>query len=200
MLRVAHSRSRGVTPDPCTSIEVCERRPNGVVGGTALVEWYELARLNVVPERRPRVAARPSDLDRVRDAIALFGDVWIGSVRHAMPLLAADDVTYLVDLAEDLSDAAADRDASAFGFALRAIAAGFARIEGNVMRVAVIDILGPQIGRIARHARGARDWDESRSCADAIGDAVRERDAALTRAAIVTLVDDVLPRIIDHAE
>lgn len=200
MLRVAHgatARSRRIRRQ--------KRRGQGAStewsgGGTALVEWYELARLNAVPGRHPKLAGGPPDLDRVRDAVALFGDVWIGSVRHTMPLLAADDVTYLVDLAEDLSDVAADRDASAFCFALRALAAGFARIEGNVMRVAVIDILGPQIGRIAQHTRDARDWDDSRRCADAIGDAVRERDETLTCAAIVTLVDDVLPRVIDHAD
>lgn len=137
---------------------------------------------------------------RLRDAIALFGDIWIGSIRHAMPLIEADDVAYLVDLTEDMTAASRDRDILAFGVALRAIATGFARIEGNPMRVDVIELLGPQIRRFTQHAQEAFDWVASEKSTREIRDAIRQLDAVQVRAAVVVLFDDVLPSIIDRTE
>lgn len=164
----------------------------------ALARLAEAGLVEMQRNRFTRVA--PLDLDRIRDAVALFGDVWIGSVRHAMPLIQADDVTYLVDLTEDMSAANRDRDVAAFSGALRAVAIAFARIEGNSTRVTVIEFLGPQIRRFTQHARGAFDWPTIEESTVAVRDAIRERDAMSTRAAIVTLFDEVLPAIIDRAE
>ncbi len=105
----------------------------------ALARLAEGGLVEMQRNRYTRVA--PLDLDRIRDAIALFGDIWIGSVRHAMPLIQADDVAYLVDLTEDMSAAVVDHDVVEFGGALRAIVTGFARIEGNTTRVTVIEFL-----------------------------------------------------------
>ncbi|PRB18620.1 GntR family transcriptional regulator [Microbacterium sp. MYb62] len=148
--------------------------------------------------RFTRVA--PLDPDRIRDATAVFGDIWKGSVRHAMPALQGDDVTYLVDLTDDMSAAVRECDVAAFGEALRAIAVGFARIEGNSIRVSAIEILGPQIRRFTQQARASFDWDGSEKSAVDIREAIMRRDAVQARAAIVALFDDVLPGIIDRAE
>lgn len=148
--------------------------------------------------RFTRVA--PLDPDRIRDATAVFGDIWKGSVRHAMPALQDDDVTYLVDLTDDMSAAVRERDVAAFGGALRAIAVGFARIEGNSIRVSAIEILGPQIRRFAQQARTSFDWVGSEKSAVDIREAIVRRDAVQARAAIVALFDEVLPAIIDRAE
>ena len=164
----------------------------------ALARLAEQGLVEMQRNRFTRVA--PLDLDRIRDAIALFGDIWIGSVRHAMPLVQPDDVTYLVDLTEDISDAVRECDVAAFGGALRAIAVGFARLEGNSTRVRVLELLGPQIRRFTQHARGSFDWIAAEESTVEIRGALRERDAVQTRAAIVALFDDVLPRIIDRAE
>lgn len=164
----------------------------------ALARLTEVGLVEMQRNRFTRVA--PLDLDRIRDAIALFGDVWIGSVRHAMPLIQADDVTYLIDLTEDMSAAVREQDVVAFGGALRAISIGFARIEGNATRVSVIELLGPQIRRFTQHARASFDWIASEESTRDIREAIWQRDATLTRAAIVTLFDEVLPSIIDRAE
>ena len=164
----------------------------------ALARLAEGGLVEMQRNRFTRVA--PLDLDQIRDAIALFGDIWIGSVRHAMPLIQADDVTYLVDLTEDMSSAVLDQDVVEFGGALRAIAIGFARIEGNATRVTVIEFLGPQIRRFSQHARGAFEWAAVEESIAAIREAIRERDAAGTRVALVTLFDSVLPGIIDRTE
>ena len=164
----------------------------------ALARLAEQGLVEMQRNRFTRVA--PLDLDRIRDAIALFGDIWIGSVRHAMPLVQADDVTYLVDLTEDMSEAVGARDVAAFGGALRAIAIGFARLEGNSTRVRVLELLGPQIRRFTQHARGSFDWIAAEESTVEIREALWQRDAVLTRTAIVTLFDEVLPRIIDRAE
>lgn len=164
----------------------------------ALARLAEGGLVEMQRNRYTRVA--PLDLDRIRDAIALFGDIWIGSVRHAMPLIQADDVAYLVDLTEDMSAAVVDHDVVEFGGALRAIVTGFARIEGNTTRVTVIEFLSPQIRRFTQHARGVFDWVAVERSTVAIREAIRPRDAAETRAAIVTLFDEVLPGIIDRAE
>lgn len=164
----------------------------------ALARLAEQGLVEMQRNRFTRVA--PLDLDRIRDAIALFGDIWIGSIRHAMPLIEADDVAYLVDLTEDMTAASRDRDILAFGVALRAIATGFARIEGNPMRVDVIELLGPQIRRFTQHAHEAFDWVASEESTREIRDAIRQLDAVQVRAAVVVLFDDVLPSIIDRTE
>ncbi|MDZ4044736.1 MAG: GntR family transcriptional regulator [Rhodoglobus sp.] len=43
--------------------------------------------------RYTRVA--PIDLERVRNAVDLFGDIWIGSLRHAKAVIEADDLAHL---------------------------------------------------------------------------------------------------------
>lgn len=164
----------------------------------ALARLAEGGLVEMQRNRRTRVA--PLNLDRIRDAVALFGDIWIGSVRHATPLLQTDDVAYLVDLTEDMSVAAREEDVPAYSLALRAIAIGFARIEGNTTRASVIEFLGPQIRRFAQHARGAFEWEPTEASTIAIREAIRQRDATATRAALVTLFDEVLPAVIDCAE
>ncbi len=148
--------------------------------------------------RFTRVA--PMDLDRVRDAIALFGDIWIGSVRHAMPLIQDDDVHYLTELTEDLSSSAEARDIGGFGGALRAIAIAFARIEGNAARSNVLELLSPQIRRFGQQARDVFDWVGIADATVRIREVLQHRDAIGTRAAIVTMFDEVLPAIIDRCE
>lgn len=148
--------------------------------------------------RYTRVA--PIDLDRVRNAVDLFGDIWIGSVRHVMPVIQDDDVAYLTDLADSMSTSVKSRDVAGFGTALRAIATGFARIEGNAARAVIIERLGPQIRRFGQHSRDSFEWDKVEAVTIAIRDAINARDAVKTRAVLVTLFDEVLPATIDRAE
>jgi len=148
--------------------------------------------------RYTRVA--PIDLDRVRNAVDLFGDIWIGSVRHVMPVIQDDDIAYLTDLADDMSAAVQRRDVSAFGVALRATATGFARIEGNATRALIIERLGPQIRRFGEHASEAFDWASIDTFIVALRAAMQERDAVKTRAVLVTLFDEVFPAAIDLAQ
>jgi DNA-binding GntR family transcriptional regulator len=148
--------------------------------------------------RYTRVA--PIDLDRVRNAVDLFGDIWIGSVRHVMPVIQDDDVAYLKDLADEMARSVKSRDVAGFGVALRAIATGFARIEGNAARAVIIERLGPQIRRFGEHSRDAFEWDKIEAFAVALREAINARDAVQTRAVLVTLFDDVLPETIDRAE
>lgn len=148
--------------------------------------------------RYTRVA--PIDLDRVRNAVDLFGDIWIGSVRHVMPVIQDDDVAYLKDLADEMARSVKSRDVAGFGVALRAIATGFARIEGNAARAVIIERLGPQIRRFGEHSRDAFEWDQIEAFAVALREAINARDAVQTRAVLVTLFDDVLPETIDRAE
>lgn len=162
----------------------------------ALARLAEQGLVEIQRNRATRVA--PLDLDQIRDAIALFGDSWIGSVRHAMPHIQEDDVTYLVDLTDDMSAAGRERDMLAYGVALRAIAIGFARLEGNAMRESVIDLLGPQIRRFTQHAAGSFDWAASENSTREIREAIARRDATQTRAALVVLFDDVLPGVVDR--
>lgn len=148
--------------------------------------------------RYTRVA--PIDLDRVRNAVDLFGDIWIGSVRHVMPVIQDDDVAYLTDLADEMSRSVKARDVASFGVALRSIATGFARIEGNAARAVIIERLGPQIRRFGQHSRDSFEWDKVEAFTSAISEAINARDAVQTRAVLVTLFDDVLPATIDRAE
>ena len=148
--------------------------------------------------RFTRVA--PIDLDDVRDAVALFGDVWIGSVRHATPLMRDDDVTYLSELIEDMQSAIAASDVAAFSAALRTIAVAYARIEGNTTRSTVIEFLGPQIRRFSEQARGDFDFTALAASTREIQTAMTQRDAVGLRAALITLFDRVLPAVIDRAE
>lgn len=148
--------------------------------------------------RFTRVA--PIDLDDVRDAVALFGDVWIGSVRHATPLMRDDDVAYLSELIEDMQSAIAASDVAAFSAALRTIAVAYARIEGNTTRSTVIEFLGPQIRRFSAQARGDFDFTALAASTREIQTAMTQRDAVGLRAALITLFDRVLPAVIDRAE
>ena len=148
--------------------------------------------------RYTRVA--PIDLDRVRNAVDLFGDIWIGSVRHVMPVLQDDDVSYLTDLADEMSSSGKKRDVAGFSVALRAAATGFARIEGNAARAIVIERLGPQIRRFSQHARDAFDWEAVDAFVVSLREAISARDAVQTRAVLVTFFDEVLPGTIDRAE
>lgn len=164
----------------------------------ALDRLAERGLVEMQRNRFTRVA--PIDLDRVRDSISLFGDIWIGSLRHAMPLIQTDDVAYLLELTEDISSAAAAHEVGAFGAAMRALAIAFARIEGNAARSNVLELLSPQIRRFGHQARDVFDWDGiARATAD-FRDTLEDRDAARMRAALVTLFDDVLPEVIDRAE
>jgi len=148
--------------------------------------------------RYTRVA--PISLDLVRNAVDLLGDVWIGSVRHVMPVLEDDDVAYLVELSDDMAGAVERHDAVGFGTAVRAAATGFARIEGNETRATIIERLAPQIQRFSRHSRHESDWDGLAAFLKAFREGIRERDAVTTRAALVTLFDEVVPATIDLAE
>ena len=148
--------------------------------------------------RYTRVA--PIDLDQVRNAVDLFGDIWIGSVRHVMPLIQDDDIAYLTELADEMSAAVKARDVAGFGIALRAAATGFARIEGNASRAVIIERLGPQIRRFSQHSRDAFDWEVVGAFVVSLREAILERDAVKTRAVLVTFFDEVLPAIIDRAE
>lgn len=148
--------------------------------------------------RYTRVA--PIDLDRVRNAVDLFGDIWIGSVRHVMPVIQDDDITYLTELADEMMAAVKARDVARFGTALRSTATGFARIEGNASRAVIIERLGPQIRRFSQHARDVFEWDSTETFVADVRDAIRERDAVKTRAVLVTFFDEVLPASIDRAE
>lgn len=148
--------------------------------------------------RYTRVA--PIDLDQVRNAVDLFGDIWIGSVRHVMPLIQDDEITYLTELADEMSAAVKARDVEGFGIALRAVATGFARIEGNASRAVIIERLGPQIRRFSQHSRDAFDWKVVGAFVVSLREAMLERDAVKIRAVLVTFFDEVLPAIIDRAE
>lgn len=148
--------------------------------------------------RYTRVA--PIDLDQVRNAVDLFGDIWIGSVRHVMPLIQDDDIAYLTELADEMAAAVTSRDVAGFGIALRAAATGFARIEGNASRAGIIERLGPQIRRFSQHSRDAFDWEVVGAFVASLREAISERDAVKTRAVLVTFFDEVLPAIIDRAE
>lgn len=148
--------------------------------------------------RYTRVA--PIDLDQVRNAVDLFGDIWIGSVRHVMPLIQDDDIAYLTELADEMASSVKSRDVAAFGIALRATATGFARIEGNASRAVIIERLGPQIRRFSQHSRDAFDWEVVGAFVVSLRDAMLERDAVKTRAVLVQFFDEVLPAIIDRAE
>ncbi|WP_244632675.1 hypothetical protein [Microbacterium sp. Se63.02b] len=138
-------------------------------------------------------------MDRVRNAVDLFGDIWIGSVRHVMPLVEDDDIAYLIDLSDDLAVSAGAANVETFGSALRTIATGFARIEGNSARVTVIDLLSPQIRRFGQHARSAIDWTSVESFASELRRSLNDRDAVAVRACLVTLFDDLLPAAIARA-
>jgi DNA-binding GntR family transcriptional regulator len=148
--------------------------------------------------RYTRVA--PIDLDQVRNAVDLFGDIWIGSVRHVMPLIQDDDIAYLTELADAMASSVKSRDVAGFGIALRATATGFARIEGNASRAVIIERLGPQIRRFSQHSRDAFDWEVVGAFVVSLRDAMLERDAVKTRAVLVQFFDEVLPAIIDRAE
>lgn len=164
----------------------------------ALGRLAEEGLIEMQRNRFTRVA--PLDPDRIRDALAVYGDIWKGSVRHAMPVIQADDITYLVDLTDDMAVAVRERDVAALGGALRAIAVGFARIEGNGIRVSTIEVLAPQIRRFTPHAQGAFDWVASERATIDLREAVMQRDADQARAAIMALFDDVLPGVVDRAE
>lgn len=148
--------------------------------------------------RYTRVA--PIDLDQVRNAVDLFGDIWIGSVRHVMPLIQDDDIAYLTELADEMASSVKSRDVAGFGIALRATATGFARIEGNASRAVIIERLGPQIRRFSQHSRDAFDWEVVGAFVVSLRGAMLERDAVKTRAVLVQFFDEVLPAIIDRAE
>lgn len=148
--------------------------------------------------RYTRVA--PIDLDDVRNAVGLYGDIWIGSVRHVTPVVQDDDVASLTALADEMSAAVPARDVARFGVALRSLATAFARIEDNNARVVILERLDPQLRRFLGHASDAFDGDAVDAFIVTLRAAMGERDAVKTRAALVTLFDDVLPGMIDRAE
>ncbi len=172
------------------------------LGASATPVRHALARLAeqglVEMHRNGATRVAPLDLDHIRDAIALFGDSWIGSVRHAMPHVQEDDVAYLVELTDDMSAAGRARDVLAYGVALRTIAIGFARLEGNALRESVIELLGPQIRRFTQRSAGSFDWAANERSTREIREAIVRRDAVQTRAALVILFDDVLPGVVDR--
>lgn len=111
-------------------------------GGIVLVEWYELVCFNVVFGWYLKFVGGLFDLDCVWDVVVFFGDVWIGLVCYVMLFFVVDDVMYFVDFVEDLFDVVVDCDVFVFCFVLCVFVVGFVCIEGNVMCVVVIDILG----------------------------------------------------------
>lgn len=139
------------------------------------------------------------DGDRARDVVALFGDVWIGSVRRTMAVLHADDLDYLDELVEDVALAVRWRDGSAFGDGLRALAVAFAWIEGNAERAELVGSLGTLLACVARRAGSVFDWSDVRAAVVRIAVVLPGRDAAAMRTALIALFDDVLPGIVDRA-
>ncbi|WP_101847838.1 GntR family transcriptional regulator [Zhihengliuella sp. ISTPL4] len=139
------------------------------------------------------------DGDRVRDAVAMFGDVWIGSVRHTMATLHEDDLAYLSELVDDVARAVRLRAPSGFGTGLRALAVAFARIEGNTERAELLASLGTLLECFTRRAGAAFDWSSVRFAVARIGRVLPARDAVSMRTALIDLFDEVLPEIVDRA-
>lgn len=161
--------------------------------GDALARLAAQGLVEMRRNRSTRVA--PLDLDPIRDAVALLGDIWIGSAGRAMLYVQHDDVTSLVDLTDDLLAAGSEGDVLTYGMALRAIAIGFARLEGNDVRECEIERLGPQIRRFAQHAAGSFDRVASEESTLQLREAIVRRDATQVRTALLFLFDDVLPGI-----
>lgn len=139
------------------------------------------------------------DGDRARDVVALFGDVWIGSIRHTMTMIHEDDVVYLAELVDDVDLAVRALDVAAFTAGVRALAIAFARIEGNTDRAELLASLGALLGCFARRVGGAFDWTDVRAAVAGIARVLPARDACAMRAAVITLFDDVLPGVVDRA-
>ncbi|WP_431785325.1 GntR family transcriptional regulator [Microbacterium maritypicum] len=167
--------------------------------GDALARLAAQGLVEMRRNRSTRVAPLDLDLDPIRDAVALLGDIWIGSAGRAMLYVQHDDVTSLVDLTDDLLAAGSEGDVLTYGMALRAIAIGFARLEGNDVRECEIERLGPQIRRFAQHAAGSFDRVASEESTLQLREAIVRRDATQVRTALLFLFDDVLPGIIDRA-
>ena len=167
--------------------------------GDALARLAAQGLVEMRRNRSTRVAPLDLDLDPIRDAVALLGDIWIGSAGRAMLYVQHDDVTSLVDLTDDLLAAGSEGDVLTYGMALRAIAIGFARLEGNDVRECEIERLGPQIRRFAQHAAGSFDRVASEESTLQLREAIVRRDATQVRTALLFLFDDVLPGVIDRS-
>lgn len=148
--------------------------------------------------RYTRVA--PIDLDRVRNTIDLFADIWVGAVRRVLPRIYDGELSVLVKLADVMSVSLVSRDAAGFFSGMRAAATRFAFIEGNDERVDVIDRLVMQIHRFSQHAHDLFDWTAAENFVASFRKGIATRDVDGTGEAVMTLFDEVLPAVIDRAE
>jgi DNA-binding GntR family transcriptional regulator len=143
----------------------------------------------VETERNRFTRVAPFDIEGVRRAVVVTGDLWVGAARRCVGSISDDDVALIDEVTRDLVQSAADGDAARFGRVFQLLVTTFAQFEDNASRLRALSNLFPQLRRLARKLADRISEEPLREFVAALVDGCRRRDAETACAAISTYVD-----------
>lgn len=129
-------------------------------------------------ERNRYTRVAPFDVDGVRFAIEVAGDLWAGAALRNVGHWSEDDLQLLADIAGSLIEAAGDNDTSRYVRAFEHLATLYVRVEGNPVRLRTLSNVMPQVRRIARKLNNQVNADAVRDFAGGLSVATRAGDGA----------------------
>ena len=132
--------------------------------------------------RYTRVAA--FDVDGVRHAIEVTGDLWAGAALRNHELWSEDELQLLDDICDTLLTAAQQSDTGLYVRAFEHLATLYVRVEGNPVRLRTLTNVMPQVRRIARKLSGQVNAEAVSAFATALAAATRVGDGEAAAAEI----------------
>lgn len=126
----------------------------------ALDRLLEQGLIEMERNRFTRVAA--FDVEGVRQAIDVTGDLWAGAALRGLDRWTEDDLYLLNEIVATIVEAAEQNDTGLFVRAFEHLATLYIRVEGNVVRMRALSNVMPQVRRIARKLNGQVNVDALR--------------------------------------
>ncbi|QIZ97155.1 GntR family transcriptional regulator [Leifsonia sp. PS1209] len=148
----------------------------------ALDRLLEQGLVEMERNRYTRVAA--FDVDGVRSAIEVAGDLWAGAALRSHGFWPDDDLHLLDDIAETLVEAAGDNDTSRYVRAFEHLATMYVRVEGNPVRLRTLSNVMPQVRRIARKLNNQVNTEAVREFVGGLSTATRAGDGPAAAAQV----------------
>ncbi|GAB3583043.1 GntR family transcriptional regulator [Leifsonia lichenia] len=127
-------------------------------------------------ERNRYTRVAPFDVDGVRQAIEVAGDLWAGAALRNRENWSEDDLLLLDDICAALVEAGAQDDTGLYVRAFEHLATLYVRVEGNAVRLRTLANVMPQVRRIARKLSGQVDTEAVQAFTTALAAATRNGD------------------------
>lgn len=139
------------------------------------------------------------DVEGVRHATEVAGDLWAGAALRGLEHWSDDDLRLLDEIGASLVEGASNNDTGLYVRALEHLATLYVRVEDNTVRLRTLSNVLPQVRRVARKLNNqievgsVRDFVASLSAATRSGDGTAAAAQVNAYLAHIGIVLDNLP-------